>query len=290
MSLKLDKPLHEPASLCKPSIAGLNWPGTMTTSFLTIKRFQRSSSLLLGLVLSLAALSGMAADGNDSLKVYAELEERANFQIAGEDPVPLGPGHKVVQAVLAEAGFTADVEVVPWTRLVHSLESQQNVLGVAMTRTPQREDRFHWIGLIRPVDFKLWALPERADEFPDTLEDFRDFRVSAVRDDVVEMYLLDNGFTNLVYLSQTSNTLTMLRRNRVDLMPYIAPAIDDYLARKNEPPGTLVPVFDLEEISTGHFIVMSKQSDPALVKLLQDSYQAVAERGEVARILESHPE
>ena len=52
-----------------------------------------------------------------------------------------------------------------------------------------------------------------------------------------------------------------------------------FLARKNEPPGTLVPIIDLEEISTGHYIVMSKQSDPQLVRLLQDSYQALAQRG-----------
>lgn len=239
--------------------------------------------LALGACLSVVALPGIAAEAQ--LTVYTEFEERANFPDDSEQPVPLGPGYDIVSAMLAEAGYTADIRIVPWVRLIRSLESQANVLGFPMTRTPDREDRFHWIGLLRPVSFKLWTLPERAAEFPESLDAARDLRISAVRDDVVEQYLLDKGFTNLVYLSQTANTITMMRRNRVDLMPYIEAAMTDYLARKNEPPGTLVPVFDLEEISTGHYIVMSKQSDPELVRLLRNSYQAVVDSGVFASIM-----
>lgn len=219
------------------------------------------------------------------LTVYAELEEAGNFPNDGVQPVPIGPGHELVLAVLAEAGYDADVRVVPWPRVVHSLESRKNVLAFSMTRTPQREELYHWIGLIRPVNFKLWALPERADEIPDTLEAARDLRISAIRGDVVENYLLSKGFTNLVYLSESSNTLIMLRRDRIDLMPYIESGMPDYLARKNASPDALVPVLDLEEISSGHYIVMNKQSDPELVKKLQDAYQAVVDSGRFDHIL-----
>ncbi|GAB5498770.1 MAG: ABC transporter substrate-binding protein [Pseudohongiellaceae bacterium] len=223
------------------------------------------------------ALPIHAADS--PLTVYAELEEAANFPGENSAPVPVGPAFDIVSAVIAEAGYQADVRVVPWARVIHSLESQDNVLAFSMTRTPDREDRFHWIGLLRPVAFKMWALPERAAEFPASLEDAKDLRVSAERGDVAEKYLLAKGFTNLIYLSQESNSLTMLRRDRIDLMIYIESGMPAYLARKNEPPGTLVPVYDLEEISTGHFMVMSKQSDPELVQLLRDSYQAVVDSG-----------
>lgn len=246
---------------CFPSVAGI-----------------RLVCLLLLLALP---TSGTAAE----LTVYAELEEAGNFPNNGDEPVPIGPGHKLLLAVLAEAGYKADVRVVPWPRVVHSLESRKNVLAFSMTRTPQREDRYHWIGLIRPVNFKLWSLPERADEMPDTLEAARDLRISAIRGDVVENYLLSKGFTNLVYLSESSNTLTMLRRDRIDLMPYIESGMADYLARKNASPDALVPVIDLEEISSGHYIVMNKQSDPALVQLLQESYRKVVERGELDSII-----
>lgn len=232
-----------------------------------------------------APLSGYTAE--QQLTVYAELEEAANLDPVTGELIPIGPGHKIVVAVLARAGFEADVRVVPWTRVIRALDSQANILGISMTRTPSREDQYHWIGLIRPINVKLWALPERANEFPEALEDALDYRISAIREDVVERYLLGRGFRNLVYISENSNTLTMMRRDRVDLMPYIESGIESYLERKNEPPDVLVPIYDLEEISTGHYIVMSKNSDPELVKLLQDSYQAVVDSGEFDSIIKA---
>lgn len=237
----------------------------------------------IGVLFCLAALSGTAAEGR--LTVYAELEEPANFPDDSDNAVPVGPDYRVVRAILREAGLQADVNVVPWPRVIRSLESQANVLAFSMTRTPDREELYQWIGMIQKVEFTLWGLPERAAEFPGTLEAARNLRVSVIRDDVVEKYLIDNGFTNLVYFSESSNTLTMLRRDRVDLMPYIRSGIESYLARKNESLDAVVPVIDLEEISTGQYVVMSKQSDPELVRLLQDSYQAVVDRGDLDDIL-----
>ena len=245
------------------------------------------SSLILHTIAALlccVTLPGVAAE--TPLKVYSELEEADNFPENSDVAVPIGPGFTITTAVLAEAGYTADVRVVPWPRVVHSLDTEQNVLAFSMTRTPEREDRYHWIGLIRPISFKLWTLAELAGELPDTLEEAKHLRVSAIRDDVVENYLIGKGFNNRVYLSENANVITMLRRGRIDILPYIESGMASFLARKNEPPGTLVPIIDLEEISTGHYIVMSKQSDPELVRLLQDSYQALVERGEFDELID----
>lgn len=239
----------------------------------------------LAALLCIITLPGVAADAQ--LKVYSELEEAANFPDGNTTAVPIGPGYAITTAVLAEAGYKADIRVVPWPRVVHSLDTEQNVLGFSMTRTPEREDLYHWIGLIRPISFKLWTLAELANELPDTLEEATHLRVSSIRNDVVENYLIGKGFDNRVYLNENANVITMLRRGRIDILPYIESGMPSFLARKNEPPGTLVPIIDLEEISTGHYIVMSKQSDPELVRLLQDSYQALAERGVFKELLDS---
>ena len=219
------------------------------------------------------------------LTVYAELEEPANYVEGDANTVPIGPGYDLVLAVLAEAGLEADVRVVPWTRLIRSLETEKNVLGFSMTRTPQREDRFLWVGLFRPVNFKLWALAGRAAGLPDSLEAATELRVSAIRGDVVEQFLLNRDFTNLVYLSENANSITMLRRGRIDVMGYIESGMPDYLARKNEQPGTLVPIIDLEGISTGHYMVMSKQSDPELFHRLREAYQTVVESGKFSDLI-----
>lgn len=215
------------------------------------------------LAFCLALLLLPTASSQAQLQVYAEAAEID------------GVTNELVSAVLSEAGYEAEISVVPWTRLMHLLESEPNSLAFSMTRTPDREDRFHWIGLIRPITFKLWGLRERADELPRTLEGARDLRISALRGDVVADYLTSIGFTNLVYLSQASNTLTMLLRDRVDLMVYIETGIEDYLSERNASLDMLIPVATIDEISTGHYLVMNKDSDPALVELIEAAFNAV---------------
>lgn len=239
------------------------------------------------LCLAFLIFPATAESADNKLTVYAEFIDIGEFEVDVTTSLDSANAPaRLVLAVLAEAGFEADINVVPWTRLVQSLDTQPNVLGFSMTRTPDREDHYHWIGLIRPISFKLWGLPERAQELPRTLEEARHLRVRALRSDVVASYLLGKGFTNLVYLSDNSNSVRLLRRNRIDLMPYIESGIDDYLAQHNEPPGAVVPLIDLEEISTGHYLVMSKQSDPELVRLLKEAFQSIVDRGDYDRIMQ----
>ena len=236
-------------------------------------------ALLFSFLLSFLPLAVQGAD--KQLMVYAELN---NYD---SDSFEQNPYRIFIADVLEEAGYEALFSVVPWTRLVQSLTTQPDVLGFHMTRTPGREDSYHWIGRLRPINFKLWGLRERANELPHTLDGAKNLRISATRDDVVANYLLEQGFTNLVFLSENSNTVNMLRRDRLDLMPYIESGMSGYLLRQDQPQDTLAPVIDLDEISTGHYLVMSKNSDQELVQRLQDAFQRLLDRGELSRI-QSH--
>lgn len=215
------------------------------------------------------------------LTVYAESSNYDNTSFTQD------PASTFVAAVLSEAGYGIDINLVPWTRLLQSLESQHDVLAFYMTRTPDREDHYHWIGKLRPADFKLWGLRSRSDELPRTLEDAREARISAIRDDVVTNYLVAKGFSNLVYLSDNADKISLLERDRIDLIPYIESGIADYLRYRGEPETILVPVISLDEISSGHYLVMSKTSDLELVKRLQDAFQSLVQRGDLDSIMGS---
>jgi len=198
-----------------------------------------------------------------------------------------GYASDLVRELLASAGYTADISVVPWPRLMNSLLSEPNVLGFNMTRTPDREELFHWIGQVRPVQFQLWGLSERLDELPRTLDEAHDLRISSFREDVVEQYLLSRGFTNLVYVTDSSDIWGMLLRRRIDLIPYIESGVQDLMSRLEEVRGALTPVIELEEISTAHYLVMSKNSDPEIVQQLTSAFQALIDSGDFEKILGS---
>ena len=146
-------------------------------------------------------MAGTCQAAESTIRVYAEsfaADSRVVETSAG--PTVEGYASDFVRAVLTLAGYTADINVVPWPRLVNFLNTSPNVLGFNMTRTPDREDRYHWIGEIRPVMFQLWGLQERIGEFPESLEEAQSLRISTYRNDVVEQYLLGKGFANLVYV------------------------------------------------------------------------------------------
>ncbi len=236
--------------------------------------------------LFITLMAGSCHAAESTIRVYAEsfaADSRVVETSAGTTVE--GYASDFVRAVLTQAGYTADINVVPWPRLVNLLDSSPNVLGFNVTRTAEREDRYHWIGEIRPVTFQLWGLDERIGEFPQTLEEAQSLRVSAYRNDVVEQYLLGKGFANLVYVYENYDPIRMLRRRRIDLLPFSRFAMADLMSRQEGIRDELVPIFDLEDISTAHYLVMSKSSDPVLVQRIQQAFQALVDNGVHQEIL-----
>ena len=234
----------------------------------------------------IALMAGTCQAAESTIRVYAEsfaADSRVVETSAG--PTVEGYASDFVRAVLTQAGYTADINVVPWPRLVNFLNTSPNVLGFNMTRTPDREDRYHWIGEIRPVMFQLWGLQERIGEFPESLEEAQSLRISTYRNDVVEQYLLGKGFANLVYVYENYDPIRMLRRRRIDLIPYSRFAMQDLMDRQTSIRDELVPFFSLAEISTAHYLVMSKNSDPALVQQIQQAFQTLVASGVHQEIL-----
>jgi len=239
--------------------------------------------ILLSLLLFL--LSPLYAN-EPSLVVYAELNEVDSRLVQTPDGNRVeGVASELVRQLLASRGYRADIRVVPWARLMQNLESEPNVLGMNMTRTPEREQRFHWLGEIRPVTFKLWGLRDRLHELPRTLDDASSFRISSYRNDVVEQHLLSKGFSNLVYISDNFNSFAMLQRGRIDLASFSDLEMQGYIAQASELGGLIAPVVDLEEISTAQFLVMSKNSDTDLVHTLDSAFKDLIRSGEHQRIL-----
>lgn len=247
------------------------------------RRYQGLASLCL---LFLVTMPCFSADS--PILVYAEANAVDSRVVeTSEGSRVEGFASELVRELLASAGYSADIRVVPWPRLVNSLRSESNVLGFNMTRTPSREESFHWIGQVRPIKFQLWGLGERIDELPRTLEEAREFRISAFREDVVEQYLLSRGFNNLTYVTDNSDLYGMLSRNRIDLIPYIQSAAENFMSRLGRSRDYLVPVIDLEEISTAHYLVMSKNSDTELVETLMLAFQELIDNGDFEEILGS---
>jgi polar amino acid transport system substrate-binding protein len=260
--------------------SGITLP-SQQSSTRTAKRF---APLLLCLCSLLAAWWCTAAERQ--FVVYSEPNRTDSWPVETYDTVRVeGLASDLVRTLFSELGYSADIQLLPWSRVMHSVKSEANTFAINMTRTPSREERFHWIGLIRPVSFKLWGLNQRVHEFPTQFEKARNFRIIASRGDVVSEYLESQGFTNLVYTTPTSNTWELLLRNRVDLIPYTKMGIENFLVRNGQPMGAMTPVITIDDISTAHYLVMNKDSDPELVNKFTTAYHNLVDSGIYREIL-----
>ncbi|MDC8771644.1 substrate-binding periplasmic protein [Roseateles albus] len=105
-----------------------------------------------------------------------------------------GISTQIVKALLAEAGLTHDVTIYPWARAISMARAQPNTCVYSMSRTPERESLYKWIGPLVYNDWALFALTDKIQEpRPTRLEDLMDARIGSYQGDAIVSYLQTRG-------------------------------------------------------------------------------------------------
>jgi polar amino acid transport system substrate-binding protein len=151
------------------------------------------------------------------LRIVTEELPPYNMTVNGQ---VTGLGTEVVQAVLKEAGLAGTpIQAMPWARAYDIALNQENVLIYSITRTPQREKLFKWVGVIAPTHTFLFALNGRVPALK-SLDDARRYQIATVNGDAGEQYLTARGFAigrNLQSSTRYELNYEKLKGGRVDL-------------------------------------------------------------------------
>ena len=89
----------------------------------------------------------------DELRIWTLSEPPGNF--AGENGEITGLSVDYVREIQQRIGNTDDIKMIPWTRIYQTALRKPNIVFFSVARTPEREDKFHWIALVMR---KPWAL------------------------------------------------------------------------------------------------------------------------------------
>lgn len=130
---------------------------------------------------------------------------------------------EIVEAVISNAGFKADIKMYPWPRAYKMGLRVPNVLIYSIVRTPEREKLFKWIGPIAPYNVYFWKLKKRKDIKIHSIEDARHYKVGGVIDDNRSDQLKKLGFVvgkNLDMVSSDEINLRKLYAGRIDTMTF----------------------------------------------------------------------
>lgn len=193
-----------------------------------------------------------------------------------------GLSTEVVEAVLAEVGEPANIEVMPWARAYDLALHEENVLIYSITRSVEREPLFNWVGLLVTTHTCLYSSAARPIHLA-SLEDARHYQIGTVKDDVGEEYLTAHHFSvgaNLQSSNKYELNYDKLKGGRVDL--WIS---DDrnaaYLARQagDVPEQVLVQSLPLADLGEDLSLAFSLKTPAATVARFRAALETIHRNG-----------
>ncbi|WP_088328372.1 transporter substrate-binding domain-containing protein [Lacimicrobium sp. SS2-24] len=183
----------------------------------------------------------------------------------------VGPATEVVRDLLKRSGIDADIEMMPWARAYHFAQTEANVLIFSMFRTPQRENKFHWITTVSEHQVAVLSLSDRDDLQFTELSDAKPYLFAVIRGAYSLEYLKSAGFSeeeNLFVAATMNEQVNLLLKRKVDLL-FTDPATVAYrLKELGLPPTRIRTVLALPELSQGLYLAASLQTSPEWVEKL----------------------
>lgn len=223
-----------------------------------------------------------AQDMHTKLSVITENAHSLQYQskITGKMQ---GPAATLVEKVITTAGVDFNTKVLPWARAYKEAEKTANTLIYSMVRTPEREDKFHWLGIISKPQYFLYAFKQSEFTANKDATSFKKYRIGTLLNSASYLTLKAEGFTNLVALNNAKQVFGMLRKNRVDFITANKQTFKKICQSYSSECDQMVAVapIDMPKNSALYF-AMSKDSDPTLVNRLKLTYSQLISTGEIS--------
>lgn len=193
---------------------------------------------------------------------------------------------ELLRLMAASAGIRLELQVLPWQRAMQAAEATAHSVLFSLTRTPEREAQFQWVGPIAQRRVLLYKLASRTDLSMSTLNDLGTARIGVVRDSAADRTLQAAGLRPGVQLEQGLDDATNVRKLLAGRMEYVA--LLDWAAAWNLrqlqlPYGTLQPVME-QDVTRSYYYGLRLDADPAVVRRLQTALDAIRRDGRYEKL------
>ncbi len=191
---------------------------------------------------------------------------------------------EITREVLQRANIDitgGDIQVYPWTRSYMMVKNQPNTMLFALTRTPQRESLFKWVGPVAPREYWLWKMRDRDDIGIQSKEDLLNYQAVGVRGFAISKRLEELGLVvgkNLTLVNQPKLLYKMALHHHADLFPDTEMGTAYQLKKyfpTNEPP---VKVYLLDD-RYDYYLGINKQTPDTIVEQLQNALNSIKSDG-----------
>lgn len=182
-------------------------------------------------------------------------------------------------------------EFLPWKRAMLMAETAPNVLFFSLSRTPEREPKYHWLGEVSPYGQYLYRLDTGPDIEADTLADLRGVEVKlGVQDGGnLHAHLKKLGFdAELVPITDYNQGIEMLYLGRIDLLPLTGFLAEASACKRGYDGSRLKPVVFVEALAKPLWAVFSKGTRPDLVEAFRTELSTLRQDGFLDAQIQTH--
>ncbi|MDT9001692.1 transporter substrate-binding domain-containing protein [Paucibacter sp. APW11] len=193
---------------------------------------------------------------------------------------------ELLRLMAIQAGLPLTLEVLPWARALQLAEANPRGLLFSLTRTPEREAQYQWVGPISPRRILIYKLASRRDLKLGSLAELKQAKLGVRRGSAAVQRLLAEGFkpgVNIELGIDDANNLRKLLAGRMDYLLMLDWAAAWNLRQLQLPASTLQPVLDFD-VSSAYWYGLRADADSALVKRLQQALDAIKRDGRYERL------
>ncbi|OZG75348.1 hypothetical protein BTA51_02910 [Hahella sp. CCB-MM4] len=241
----------------------------------------------------------MAAGEPQQLKLYTQ--EFPPLQFLTEDGELSGFVVETVQEVIRniqpdKSIAISRLEVLPWKRALMLAEMEPNILVFSLSRTPEREDKYYWIGTVAPYSLSFYTLASRHEINAVTPEELKGhgYRIGSQIGSSLEEYLATHGFgvegdsSFIDSITENQRNIARLYRGFVDLIMFSDYSVRHRACDQGLNPDQLKKVVGVSELSSELWLVASKKTSFDIVRRLEDSLQEIKRSGRHKTLMDKY--
>ncbi|MGE5319330.1 MAG: substrate-binding periplasmic protein [Hyphomicrobiaceae bacterium] len=240
------------------------------------------------------ALDAMKRDGSFA-KIYAKWLPTevppGIFQLVTEDYPPVTFMHDgkpsgfvtdLVRAIAARQGIPDNIRLTSWKNAYNMALLYPKVVLFSAERTPEREERFQWVGPVGKNSAILYAKKGSGIRINSLEEAKKTAAIATTTNWFTEQQLQRDGFRNLRSSPDPRANVRQLMNGEVQLSIFTDVTVPEIVRSAGYSMNDLEPVFTVGQ--TYFYIAMSKDTPADVVRAWQSTLDSLKEDGTFARI------
>ena len=225
----------------------------------------------------------MLVSGHVSAQSITFLTEHvpSRSYIEEKDHTVTGWASEAVREISKLSDISSSTILAPWARSYRLVLDNPDACIFLITRTPDRENLFQWVGPMMMTDWTFFAVASSGIT-AHSLADIRHLTIGVYRNDVRHEYLQSLGGYNLVVMPERDLGPDLLRAGRIDLWFDSYDGVDHF-----NPPDRrhqITPVLTLDRPSL--WVGCNRRMDKTLVLRMNKAAEKIRNNGYLAQLRE----